>query len=184
MQWRWWSANSCIPGADYACFKQELESNGFTASNWGLGNSCPGGGCSRCGCGEEFRNCIDISIAPNNGSTPVPTASPAPSQAPTRWGTPVPTASPAPSQAPTRWSTPVPTASPTPAQVPTRGSTPVPTSPLEPPTPAPPSTPEPTQQGANNYTNVCYFTNWARYRTGLINQGNDVFEMGGVQANM
>jgi hypothetical protein len=83
MQWRWWSANSCIPGADYACFKHDLESNGFSASNWGLGRSCPGGGG---GCnGEEFRNCIDISIAASDGGTHFP------SSGPTSGSTPVPT---------------------------------------------------------------------------------------------
>ena len=62
LQWRWWSANSCIPAADYACFKSELTEHGYDAAAWGLGNSCPGGGCDRCGCGEEFRNCADITV--------------------------------------------------------------------------------------------------------------------------
>jgi len=83
MQWRWWSANSCIPAPDYACFRDVLQSNGYSnADSWGLTNwavkSCPGGGCNRCGCGEEFRNCVDISIeGAQGGSVPVP-APPAP----------------------------------------------------------------------------------------------------------
>jgi len=34
-----------------------------------------------------------------------------------------------------------------------------------------------TRLAADSGINVCYFTNWARYRTGLINTGKDVFEM-------
>eukprot|EP00928_Gymnodinium_smaydae_P065292 TRINITY_DN4845_c0_g1_i2.p1 TRINITY_DN4845_c0_g1~~TRINITY_DN4845_c0_g1_i2.p1 ORF type:complete len:661 (-),score=49.64 TRINITY_DN4845_c0_g1_i2:454-2436(-) len=68
MQWRWWSANSCIPAPDYGCFASELTSNGFTnAASWGLGGACPGGGCNRCGCGEEFRNCVDVSVLASSG---------------------------------------------------------------------------------------------------------------------
>merc|ERR1711879_865199 len=75
LQWRWWSANSCIPAPDYACFGSELAAKGYSAASWGLGNSCPGGGCDRCGCGEEFRNCADVQIVPS-GPTPPPTPMP------------------------------------------------------------------------------------------------------------
>merc|ERR1712014_44313 len=98
LQWRWWSANSCIPAADYACFGSELAAKGYSSASWGLGNSCPGGGCDRCGCGEEFRNCADVKIVPS-GPTPPPTPAPptptppAPAPAP---ATPVPPATPAP----------------------------------------------------------------------------------------
>eukprot|EP00930_Biecheleria_cincta_P045078 TRINITY_DN3106_c0_g1_i1.p1 TRINITY_DN3106_c0_g1~~TRINITY_DN3106_c0_g1_i1.p1 ORF type:complete len:699 (+),score=128.61 TRINITY_DN3106_c0_g1_i1:79-2175(+) len=37
--------------------------------------------------------------------------------------------------------------------------------------------------GQDDWINVCYFTNWARYRGGLINKQKDVFEMG-VDANL
>merc|ERR1712232_782226 len=80
MQWRWWTANSCIPGTDYACFKSELDAAGYNSGGFGLGGSCPGGGCDRCGCGEEFRNCIDVSITGSGGS---PAPAPAPPSPPT-----------------------------------------------------------------------------------------------------
>lgn len=87
LQWRWWSANSCIPAPDYACFGSELAAKGYSVAIWGLGNSCLGGGCDRCGCGEEFRNCADVKIVPS-GPTPPPT--PAPPTPPTSAPTPAP----------------------------------------------------------------------------------------------
>eukprot|EP00931_Biecheleriopsis_adriatica_P086540 TRINITY_DN61189_c0_g1_i1.p1 TRINITY_DN61189_c0_g1~~TRINITY_DN61189_c0_g1_i1.p1 ORF type:complete len:398 (+),score=42.26 TRINITY_DN61189_c0_g1_i1:46-1239(+) len=75
LQWRWWSANSCIPGPDYGCFASDLAAKGYNAAAWGLGGSCPGGGCDRCGCGEEFRNCADITIMRSDGGTFPPTTS-------------------------------------------------------------------------------------------------------------
>lgn len=70
LQWRWWSANSCIPAPDYGCFASQLSSSGYDASSWGVSGPCPGGGAGReSGCGEEFRNCIDISVLPSAGGT-------------------------------------------------------------------------------------------------------------------
>ncbi|CAE8592306.1 unnamed protein product [Polarella glacialis] len=75
MQWRWFSANSCIPASDYKCFYTDLNSAGWDASTWGLSSGgCPGGGCDRCGCGEEFRNCADITVLAS-GSIPKQTTS-------------------------------------------------------------------------------------------------------------
>jgi len=48
------------------------------------------------------------------------------------------------------------------------------------PTPSP-TDPAPVVTGEaidNGAVNICYFTNWARYRSGLSNNGNDVFENG------
>lgn len=71
LQWRWWSANSCIPAPDYGCYYDQLTAAGWNVSKWGLSpGSCPGGGESRdSGCGEEFRNCVDIVVLPLGGTT-------------------------------------------------------------------------------------------------------------------
>jgi len=107
LQWRWWSANSCIPASDYSCYASELSAHGFTASSWGLGRfGCPGGGCDRCGCGEEFRNCADITVLP---SAAVTTTLPGtvPTTAPTTLTTPSPTPIASPTNSPTAPPTPI-----------------------------------------------------------------------------
>ncbi|CAJ1374826.1 unnamed protein product [Effrenium voratum] len=66
LQWRWWTANSCTPGEGYGCYAQLLSQNGYNPSSWFRATSCPGtgehAGCTRCACGEEFRNCADIRV--------------------------------------------------------------------------------------------------------------------------
>lgn len=73
LQWRWWSANSCIPGTDYGCYGQVLSQNGYNPSDWFNANGCPGtgesAGCTRCACGEEFRNCADVKVVAGSGTT-------------------------------------------------------------------------------------------------------------------
>eukprot|EP00435_Cladocopium_sp_Y103_P055262 s1163_g18.t1 len=74
LQWRWWSANSCIPGTDYGCYADVLFNNGYNPSDWFNAIACPGGGCTRCGCGEEFRNCADVKVVAGSGTTATTTA--------------------------------------------------------------------------------------------------------------
>jgi len=71
LQWRWWSANSCIPVIGYGCYAEVLNSNGYAAAAWGVHGDCPGncGGNVHCGCGEQFRNCADITVLPTEGSS-------------------------------------------------------------------------------------------------------------------
>merc|ERR1719198_602754 len=94
LQWRWWTANSCIPADGYGCYFQHMGALGWDATAW-CGAFC--GSCSnallqsnasqaqqralsqRMGCGEEFRNCADIRVLAGSGAT---TASPATTQAP------------------------------------------------------------------------------------------------------
>eukprot|EP00971_Amphidinium_carterae_P333749 6468643-Amphidinium_carterae.1 len=72
LQWRWWTANSCVPAPNYGCFFDLLEAQGWDVSQW-----C-GSYCGECGdyepghytCGEEFRNCADVAV---NGGAPVST---------------------------------------------------------------------------------------------------------------
>jgi len=65
LQFRWWTANSCVPKPDYGCYYDLMRSQGWEAKKW-CGywcGQCPGGA-GRPGCGEEFRNCADVTILP------------------------------------------------------------------------------------------------------------------------
>jgi len=69
LQWRWWTANSCIPKPGYGCHFQSMERQGWDAKDW-CGyycGECPGSG-GRPGCGEEFRNCADVTILPSGSA--------------------------------------------------------------------------------------------------------------------
>mmetsp|Transcript_3253 Transcript_3253/g.5325 ORF Transcript_3253/g.5325 Transcript_3253/m.5325 type:complete len:689 (+) Transcript_3253:160-2226(+) len=89
LQWRWWTANSCIPAPNYGCFFDLMAAEGWDVSQW-----C-GTYCGECGdyeeghytCGEEFRNCADVSVTSGdqvpttttvvtNSATPTGTNSP------------------------------------------------------------------------------------------------------------
>lgn len=74
LQWRWWSANSCVPKKGYGCFWDRLDAAGWTSDNWHgwySGHPC-GSSPGSPGCGEQFANCVDISVS-SNRSSPLPT---------------------------------------------------------------------------------------------------------------
>mmetsp|Transcript_61363 Transcript_61363/g.113926 ORF Transcript_61363/g.113926 Transcript_61363/m.113926 type:complete len:388 (+) Transcript_61363:61-1224(+) len=74
LQWRWWTANSCVPAPNYGCFFDLLEAEGWDSSEWCgafCGDCRPGYEPGHYSCGEEFRNCADITIS--GGGDQVPT---------------------------------------------------------------------------------------------------------------
>mmetsp|Transcript_56092 Transcript_56092/g.119421 ORF Transcript_56092/g.119421 Transcript_56092/m.119421 type:complete len:390 (-) Transcript_56092:687-1856(-) len=105
LQWRWWTANSCIPAPDYGCYFDHMRSLGWDASTW-CGNFC--GTCSSSlaqtnvsqtsarGCGEEFRNCVDIAVLGATSPSPSPTSTPTPTTTTTQMLTPTPVPAPIP----------------------------------------------------------------------------------------
>merc|ERR1712151_320713 len=70
LQWQWFTANTCLPGADTGCYWADFAAQGWNQGAW-CGTFC--GQCDstmhRCasGAGEEFRNCADIAIVENAG---------------------------------------------------------------------------------------------------------------------
>mmetsp|Transcript_4057 Transcript_4057/g.8688 ORF Transcript_4057/g.8688 Transcript_4057/m.8688 type:complete len:621 (-) Transcript_4057:645-2507(-) len=74
LQWRWWTANSCIPAPNYGCFFQLLVAEGWDVSAW-CGEYCGTCGAYEPGhymCGEQFRNCADVAVLGGVGG-PSPT---------------------------------------------------------------------------------------------------------------
>lgn len=75
LQWRWWTANSCQPASDAGCYFESMRELGWDADKWckGFCGSCPSllqantSRAAESGCGEEFRNCADISVGQGDG---------------------------------------------------------------------------------------------------------------------
>lgn len=106
LQWRWWSANSCVPKDGYGCFFDRLDAAGWTSDNWHgyfSGHPC-GSSPGNPGCGEQFANCVDIKVSSNGGS-PLPTPPLIPTPNPTG-----PSPHPSPPPAPTPPTIPMPPA--------------------------------------------------------------------------
>lgn len=132
LQWRWFTANSCVPAPDYGCYFDEMRAKGWNADSW-CGVYC--GTCSSAlvqtnasstvsrGCGEEFRNCADIAVLGGSGPSPTPTtSSPAPTTpSPVPTTTMTTTAAAATSSAPTTSTAAMP--APTPAPMPPTSAT-------------------------------------------------------------
>mmetsp|Transcript_36486 Transcript_36486/g.79868 ORF Transcript_36486/g.79868 Transcript_36486/m.79868 type:complete len:377 (+) Transcript_36486:121-1251(+) len=73
LQWRWRTANSCVPSPDYGCFFDQLRGLGWNADSW-CGSFCGvcGAEFQECSNGEEFRNCANVVVS---GGSPGETAS-------------------------------------------------------------------------------------------------------------
>eukprot|EP00440_Ansanella_granifera_P072817 gb/GFBE01079022.1/.p1 GENE.gb/GFBE01079022.1/~~gb/GFBE01079022.1/.p1 ORF type:complete len:433 (+),score=58.75 gb/GFBE01079022.1/:1-1299(+) len=83
VQFKYYTANSCIPKDGYGCYFNNMESLGWNKVDF-CGfycGACPGDGQPDWipkpdpGCGEEFRNCADIQILPSGSTTPTTTTS-------------------------------------------------------------------------------------------------------------
>merc|ERR1712151_190263 len=89
LQWRWYTANSCMPDPQAnACYFKKLQTLGWDASAW-CGAYCGSRNTALLAanmstarrqsaprdCGEQFRNCADVKIVPS-GPTPPPTPAP------------------------------------------------------------------------------------------------------------
>jgi len=89
LQWRWYTANSCIPDpVANACYFKKMQNLGWNSGAW-CGTYC--GTCNTAllaanmsstrkssaplNCGEQFRNCADVRVLPS-GPTPPPTPAP------------------------------------------------------------------------------------------------------------
>merc|ERR1719418_135549 len=86
LQWRWWTANSCVPAEDYGCYWDQLKAAGWSTSGFHgyySGNPCGNSGQPFCNNqGEQFINCVDIRVqrsgAPTPPTPPAPTPTPPP----------------------------------------------------------------------------------------------------------
>lgn len=107
--WAWWTANSCTPAKDYGCYYDQMKAQGWDAGAWcgafcGTcgsslveANASSAAGWAAGGCGEQFRNCADITVlASGSNAAPTTTKSVTPAPAPTTTKPVAPTPAPAP----------------------------------------------------------------------------------------
>lgn len=66
LQWRWWTANSCVPAVDYGCYWDQIAAAGWSSNayhGWFSGKPCGNSGQPMCNNqGEQFVNCADIRV--------------------------------------------------------------------------------------------------------------------------
>merc|ERR1719412_2898545 len=76
LQWRWWTANSCVPARDYGCYWDQLSAAGWSTSGFHgyfSGKPCGNSGQPMCNNrGEQFVNCADIRVLASGSPVPTP----------------------------------------------------------------------------------------------------------------